>query len=181
MENNLIAEKRKLDEETRAKYEALEVALLTELQRLQAVLAALGRPPMLEPKLKPADEPSPILDGIRGYLRTRGGPAPVPDIIRAVGGARAAAYPNLWRPYGDIWKSLQYHDKHNGEVVAVTWEGDHLKRGKLLARPHKPRNMGGRIDRAEDYAEPQTLFWFRDEIKTFKKQRVQNPSAKLEC
>ena len=168
MENDdLLAAERKLTVEIRAKCEALEQQLLSALRRLQGIIAATGRPFELEPKLKGRGERPRTSECIRDYLRSRSGPTSGYEIIRAVGTILAREYPQLFRPFGIVWKSLRYHDKHNGEVVCVTWVGDRLKRGKLQARPSKPRNIG--VDQAEDYAEPLNLFWFRAEIKTYRR------------
>lgn len=165
MDRKLIRAIESLDEETVEAYERMEALLLDALRRTQALLAVLGRknsihqPTIILP-------PSSLLDSIRAFLRQRGNPTKQSDIIATVGGQRERMYPELLRPYGDVLKSLAYHDKHDGEIVCVKWHGTELRRADMQRRPRQPRMIGGRKDSAKDYLEPENIFWFRDEIAT---------------
>jgi hypothetical protein len=164
---NLAKAAGNLDEETIAAYQRMEALLIDALRRTQAVLAILGR--KTAPESTPVTTPTPLLDSITALLRERGEPTLQSDIIATVGGQRARLYPEKLRPFGDVLKSLQYHDKHNGEIVCVEWSGEQLKQGTMKQRPHAPRAIGGRKDCAEDYLTPDNLFWFRDRIEDMKR------------
>jgi hypothetical protein len=154
----------KLDDETVAAYQRQEALLIEALRRTQAILAILGR--TTTPPGVTIEPPPPLLDTITAFLRDRGEPTRQSEIIATVGGERAKRYPEKLRPFGDVLKSLQYHDKHDGEIVCVEWQKGVLKRGTMQQRPRQPRAIGGKRDHADDYLEPDNLFWFRELIGT---------------
>jgi hypothetical protein len=156
--------KRRVDEETIGKYEEIERQLLVELQQVRAVLSALGRPANHEPKLLQALNRVPTYDSIRDFLREDATPRLQSDIVREVGARRKALYPDIRKPYGDVWRSLVFRDRHDKQIVCVEWHGKQLRRGRLKQRPKPKRVPGGAEDCAELYAEPDNLFWFKDEI-----------------
>ena len=148
-----------LHEETRSKYLRLEEELLKELAKVKAILADLGEDP--EEEVSAAGVVPPIFD-IQQYLEERGEPCLQYDIIKTVGDRRKQAYPHLRHPYGDVWKSLEYHNRYDREVVCVEKSGGKIVRGTLKPKPRIPRIKGGGIDRADFYRTPDNLFWFRD-------------------
>jgi hypothetical protein len=152
---------KRADAETLKKYRELEARLLDDLARIRAVLRALG---YVSP-VKDLNAMTPIIDDVRTYLRERGEPVCSSEIIRDVGERRKKRYPGLLRPFGDIWKSLQFHDKHEREIVCVEFRGKVVKRSKLKKRPKQRAQPGGKTDSADFYKEPNNLFWFLDEIK----------------
>jgi hypothetical protein len=158
--DDLTKDVKQTEAATLKQFRDLESRLLDDLARVRAVLRALGG------TTKAADVgPTPIIDDVRTYLRERGEPTCSAEIIRDVGERRRKRYPLLLRPFGDIWKSLQFHDKHDREIVCVEVKGKVIRRGKLKQRPKQRAQPGGKTDSAELYAEPNNLFWFRDEIK----------------
>jgi hypothetical protein len=166
---NPILAKRQLDEETLAAYEELKAALLQSLREIKVSIAHLRKQvgprhaQVIKQSVKLA-EPTPIIEGVREFLRMRGEPSYQSEIIEAVGSARAEKYPKLLRPYGDVWKSLQYHDRADEDIVCVEWNSVHLIRGKLQGRPRAPITPGGKTDSPAYYREPNNLFWFKAEI-----------------
>lgn len=122
-----------------------------------------------------------MIEDLRAFLRHYARPAHQYDIIRSVGEIRRKRYPDLLRPYNDVWKSLQYHNQHKQEIIVVDWVGERLRPAKLKMRPKAKRVVGGQEDSAEFYRSPDNLFWFIDEIKTFRGKRVKhNPIGRFE-
>lgn len=157
--DDLIGDVKRTEAQTLKTYRELESNLLDSLSRVRAVLRALGDQSHTKEGI-----PGPIIDDVRAYLRDRSEPVHASEIIRAVGDRRKKRFPQLLRPYGDVWKSLQFHDRHDREIVCVerTASGK-LRRGKLKQRA-KRRSNGNKRDSAEFYNEQNNLFWFRDEI-----------------
>lgn len=148
----------KLDKRTAEDYKKLEAILIHQLDKVQAILKSLGMP---LGRLGQNRLPPKPLGDIVEFLEAKGAPQPQYEIIQTVGKKRLEARPTLTKPYEDIWKSLEYHDKHNGEVVCVEWKGKRLVRAAL--KPLPPSG-GRRRDDPESYREPGNLFWFRDRI-----------------
>jgi hypothetical protein len=160
----LIDGAKELHEKTRSAYTLFESQLAEELERVRVVLAALGARVPAKQQDETASIPLagalPPIYMIREYLKECGKPASQGDIVRAVGERRAAKYPHLSRPYGDVWKSLEYHDRHNRDVVCVKHEGDLIVPTKLISKPRHPRVKGGAGDHPEFYEGP-NLFYFK--------------------
>jgi len=152
---------------TLAQYRKLHQKLIEVLRVTEQVLAALGEPAKVQVVSAP---PPPLIDTIAHFLRTRGAPAYQSDIISTLGKQRHRDYPELMRPYGDVWKSLQHHHKHNGPVCCVERVGDKLKRGEIQERKKPPRAIGARVDEPGFYAEPDNLFWLAAEVKSYSRK-----------
>jgi hypothetical protein len=163
--DDLIKNADKLNGQTRAAYKAVESKLDERLKLVRNVLEALG--PGGEAESRGASIPKagalPPIYMIREYLKECGKPASQSDIVRGVGERRAEKYPHLSRPYGDVWKSLEYHDRHNRDVVCVKQDGERIVRAELVPKDRHPRVKGGAGDRPEFYDGP-NVFWFRAEI-----------------
>jgi hypothetical protein len=171
MDSNPRSAKRELDKETVERYERIYQELLEELRSVQAILAAFGkRNAASETRLKPSVT-APIIYDLREYLRERGEPCHQSEIIRAVGDQRHKKYPTLLRPWGDVWKSLEYHNRNRNEIVCVEWQGEKLRLAKLKEKPRQPRVVGGKEDSPEFYSKPDNLFWFSEQIAKMTKRR----------
>jgi hypothetical protein len=159
-----------LQERTLAAYKKAEAGLLEQLRQIRAVLAALGEPTQ-DPSEQEEQQPIrktgtlPPMYHIMEYLRERGKRASQSDIIRAVGQRRATEYPWLTKPYFNVWKSLEYHDRHDRKVVCVRMDGDKIVRTELVPKPKNPRVKGGSVDRPEFYEGPANLFYFRPAVE----------------
>lgn len=147
-------EQEKFDRELFAAVERLREELIDRLKWTERVLDVLGRPVS-----RPIGTgiPPPVLDAIRNFLRNAGSPQPAARIVHAVGEQRHRDFPELTRPFADVSKSLQYHDRTHGEIVCVQWEGDRLVRAGLKIK-FTPSSRRGQLD---------GLIWFRDEIRTY--------------
>jgi hypothetical protein len=122
-----------LQDETRDKYLRLKADLLQELDRakerlLKELARVEGEIDVLRGGGQEDDEvPTagvipPIYD-IQEYLKAEGQPRHQKNIIKAVGDKRKEIYPHLRHPYADVWKSLEYHNRHDMGVVCVEVKG----------------------------------------------------------
>jgi hypothetical protein len=152
---------------TLAQYKKLHAKLIEVLRITEAVLVALGERSTIQIVSTP---PPPMIDTIVSFLHTRGAPAYQSEIVSTLGKQRHRDYPELLRPYGDVWKSLQHHHRHNGPVCCVEHANDKLKRADIQERKKPPRAIGGRIDDARFYCDPDNLFWLRDEMKAWSRK-----------
>ena len=59
------------------------------------------------------------IEQICEYLAQRDSPCSQNEIIRAVGGRRLAMYPTLKMHYGNVWKALEYHVRHDKLIRCV--------------------------------------------------------------
>jgi hypothetical protein len=158
MQDERISENDAPHEETRAKYERYEAELMRELEKVRAVLKALGG----------ASEDAPIpkvgataqIDDITDFLKQKGAPAHQYEIISKVGDKRTQEYPHMKKVYEKLWKSLEYHNREDSEVVCVEWRESKLVRGELKKKLRKPR-IKGAANRPEYYREPENLFWLK--------------------
>lgn len=101
---------------------------------------------------------------LRAFLRSRGQPTHQLKIVRAVGNRRRKKYPTTLRPFGDVWKSLEFQARNNREIVPVERRGNQWVQVPLKPKPRAPRILGGQDDSPELYAEPDNLFWFKSEL-----------------
>lgn len=144
-------------EETRAKYLRMEADLLKELARVRAVLSALGEQTDAKEEVSTVGIIPPIFD-IQEYLQQRGEPCHQRDIIKAVGNKRKEMYPCRRHPYADVWKSLEYHNLYDREVVCVEVRGGKVFGAKLKDKTKRRRIRGGGIDRPDFYNSPDNWF-----------------------
>jgi hypothetical protein len=165
MSDNLV--EREVDdlfEKTRQEYEAAERRLSDRLSIVRDVLARLGNSGVKgDGGITECGALPPSVD-IRRFLSERGRPAHQAEIVRVVGDLRKAEYPHLRRPYSDVWKSLEYHNRHNLDVVCVKQEGNRWVRAKLTPKRRFPRVKGGSPDRPEWYEGSANYFWFKDKL-----------------
>ena len=146
------------DEETRAKYLREKTDLLKRLDTINAVLDALGEKSELVELAIPTEGALPVNCDIVKYLTQQGEPCHQRDIIKAVGDKLKEASPHRRHPYGDVWRSLESHDRHDLKVVCVELKDGKICRAELKPKPDQPRIKGGRVDRAEFYVSPDNLF-----------------------
>jgi hypothetical protein len=162
MDEHLIREKRELDEKTLAEYRNLEARFIDALTSIRATILVLSSNFTGNRAVRDS-LPTPIIDDVREFLRAAGKPTLASEIISFVGESRKQRYPDLLRPFGDIWKSLQFHNKHDKEIVCVEVKAGKIVRAKLQQRA-KTRGFPGGKDAADHYREPKNLFWFFSDI-----------------
>lgn len=162
----------KLDREVVAKYERIYAELLEDVDRVAKILAAFGKHTnnSSQVRLKPSIA-APIIYDLRTYLHDRGKPTHQFDIIKAVGDARHKKYPTLLRPWGDVWKSLEYQARNNAEIVPCEKRGKDWIQVPLKQKPRAPRIVGGSEDTPDLYAKPDNLFWFKADVVTPRRRK----------
>lgn len=158
-----------IERETIRFYERQYQETLKELHRLTSILASFGRRVENAPEIrvKPLSI-APIILDLRAFLRSREEPTHQYDIVKAVGKQRRKKYPTTLRPFGDVWKSLEYQARNDAEIVPVERRGNGWVQVPLKPKPRAPRIMGGQEDSPALYAQPDNLFWFKNEISALR-------------
>jgi hypothetical protein len=171
MANNLLKSLKDLQGQPRQKYDEVIFRLQQELERVIALRDIYYPPGKL--LLGRRTGARFAIHDIKEFLRERDEPCLQADIVRVVGTRRKARYPELQRPFANVWKSLESHHRRKSEVVCVEYVGrqrDRLRIATLKPKPPQERTKGGQEDRAELYESPRNLFYLKSEIKTYRRK-----------